>query len=72
MEPIKFWMVMRAGGNFPSVRHQTKDAATSEAQRLCQKHQANFFVLEAILMVRVRAIPAEVVRTYEIREDVPF
>ena len=52
----KFWMVKReSGGGDPSRRHESKEEAIEEAERLASKENARFFILEAIgVVARVR------------------
>lgn len=45
----KFWMVLRHDGRgTPSVRHESLEQATEEAQRLAVKERAKFYVLAAV------------------------
>ena len=45
----KFWMVYRMDGGSPRVRHETKELASAEAQRLATKELGHtFYVLETI------------------------
>jgi len=44
----KFWMVVRAiQGSCPQRRHETLQDAKLEAERLCQKENHFFVILEA-------------------------
>jgi len=48
----KFWAVWReTGGAVPNKRHDTKDAAITEASRLAQQSNERYFVLEVVGVV---------------------
>jgi len=48
----KFWAVCRENcGGVSQKRHETFEAARQEAERLAQKENARFFVLEVIGIV---------------------
>jgi hypothetical protein len=46
----KFWMIYRDGANAPTHKHESKEAAMQEAERLYHNSGGNniFYVLEAI------------------------
>ena len=45
----KFWMVIRESGNSaPTMRHETKDAAIAEANRLSLQANERYYVLETV------------------------
>lgn len=57
MEPIaKFWMVLREGGNHPTFRHYTKEAARQEATRLADQNPGYLFYVLAVVDARKTAI----------------
>lgn len=48
MKRGKFWLVWREHGSAPTYKHQTKEDAVQEAERLAKLHPENvFFVMEA-------------------------
>ena len=57
----KFWMVHGGYKTHGVVRHESLDLAVGEAQRLCQKHGVEFYVLEAVKIIRTSKPPIEVI-----------
>ena len=56
----KFWAVWRkTGGGAPQKRHETKEDALLEAQRLATQTNEQYFVLEAIGIVAPKVVPVE-------------
>ena len=56
----KFWAVWRKnGGGAPTKKHETKDEALAEAQRLATQSNDAYFVLEAIGIVAPKVAPVE-------------
>ena len=56
----KFWAIWRRnGGSSPSKKHETKEAALLEAQRLASQTNDQYFVLEAIGIVAPKVSPVE-------------
>jgi hypothetical protein len=54
----KFWAVWRnTGGSAPSKRHDTKEEALLEAQRLATQTQTDYYVLEVIGVVGPIVMP---------------
>ena len=48
----KFWMIT-GDGNVPKVRHNSRQAAMEEAERLAKSYpQTKFYVLEAVTEVK--------------------
>lgn len=69
-EFYKFWMVWREGGSSPTYRHQTKEAATLEAERLAKSNPDQvFYVLKATGAVRARSTIENLKLTFD---PVPF
>lgn len=44
----KFWMIYVEGKASPTRRHEVFEEAHEEAKRLCQKENANTYILSAI------------------------
>ena len=58
MNERKFWAVWRkTGGSTPSKRHETKEGAITEAGRLAQQSNEQYFVLEVIGVVAPVTLP---------------
>ena len=59
MEIARYWMVHNVyGGGMPAKRHETREAATNEAQRLARGTHGHYFaVLEIIDCYRTAAPP---------------
>ena len=58
MNERKFWAVWRkTGGAAPSKRHETKEDAITEAGRLAQQSNEQYFVLEVIGVVGPVTLP---------------
>ena len=58
MNEQKFWAVWRkTGGAAPSKRHDTKEDAITEAGRLAQQSNEQYFVLEVIGVVGPVTLP---------------
>ena len=55
----KFWAVWRKNGGAPNTKHETKDKALAEAQRLATQSNDAYFVLEAIGIVAPKVAPVE-------------
>lgn len=54
----RFWMVWRSGGNLPTKRHFTYEAAVEEARRLVNEcPAARFWVLEAVGYAQIQPAP---------------
>ncbi len=53
-EHEKFWIVARDLNNLTAThRHESFEAAQTEAQRLCEKERKPFFVFEAVAVVEI-------------------
>ena len=58
----KFYAVWRqTGGSSPNKRHETKDEALREADRLARQTNENYYVLEVIGIVKPVQLPVEFV-----------
>lgn len=69
-EFYKFWMVWREGGSSPTYRHQTKEAATAEAERLAKSNPDQvFYVLKATGAVLARSNVEHLKLTFD---PIPF
>ena len=56
----KFWAVWRkTGGGAPQKRHETKELALDEADRLARQSQEEYYVLEVIGIVKPVRVPVE-------------
>lgn len=56
----KFWAVWRqSGGGATSRKHETKEDALKEAQRLAAHTNEAYFVLEVIGIVAPKQVPVE-------------
>ena len=54
----QFWVVIRdKPESYVSKRHTSREAANAEAERLCRKEQATFFVLEMMAYIEPREVP---------------
>jgi len=54
----KFWAVWKDhGGAAPQKRHETKESAIEEANRLARQERADYYVLEVIGIVDQPVIP---------------
>ncbi len=54
----KFWMVLKNTGRYePLIKHETKELAIEEADRLCRKENKKMFILETIGFVEPAPIP---------------
>ena len=59
-ETVKFYMVMRDDcNNYSKKRHATEREARVEAQRLCIKENARFFVMTFIAYVEPESPPVK-------------
>lgn len=59
----KFWMVIRdTSPNICQKRHETYDSAKEEAERLCNKERARFYILEAVEVLQLKNIPIEAIK----------
>jgi hypothetical protein len=74
MSRAKFWMVL--GEGMPCYRHQSKQAARDEAERLARLNPGEeFTVLEAVETVvksDVKWEPNEIISSPLIRDQIPF
>ncbi len=57
-EMDKFWIVMRdKSETYVVKRHVTEEEAKAEAERLCRKENARFFILEVTAYVEPKDMP---------------
>jgi len=69
----KFWLVMRDPNDkwtMPQYRHATRHSAEVEAERLCKKEGARFYVLEAVKCCYLNTVRWE--KMVEIVDDKPI
>jgi len=56
----KFWAVWKeTGGAPPQKRHETKELALKEAERLSRQTEESYYVLEVIGIVKPVFLPVE-------------
>ena len=56
----KFWAVWRkTGGGAPQKRHETKEDAINEAERLVRQTSEDYYILEVTGIVRPTYSPVE-------------
>ena len=71
-DPQAFWLVWRENGGPPTVRHDSHEAALTEAKRLAEKCPGEvFLVLEAMTLV-TKPVAAMVVRPHVNGSSIPF
>lgn len=70
-KPVYFVVWCPAGGP-PSVRHDTQDQATKEAERLARESPGREFVVLGALTQSQAAVPPVVTKPAERFEDIPF
>ncbi len=69
-EIFKFWMVLRSGGNSPTFRHPSKEAAIQEAERLATSAPGEtFYVLKTTAALRATS---NIERLKITPDDIPF
>lgn len=70
----KFWMVWAPQGHAPTKKHQTREAAEAEAERLATMHIGqSFFVLKSVCGMRaVKPLVLRIDMVYLADDDLPF
>lgn len=71
--PSPFWVVSNPEGNVPFVRHQSRDLAQGEAERLARINPGqNFYVLASLSVSFKSDVTTTHFDVMELIDEVPF
>lgn len=71
--PSPFWVVWNPEGNVPFVRHQSRDIAQGEAERLARNNPGqSFYVLASLSVSRKSDVETTHFDVMELIDEVPF
>lgn len=67
-----FYMVWNEGNRSPTHKHETYNAAKTEAERLCRVATGNFYVLQAVSVSRRVDVETESLDRPALDDQIPF